>query len=92
MGDLIDDQRSIINYKNQISLKKWQTLNNEEITEKDRKKAQKCVECYACCYARKKQRGIIFWFVRTIENSICPYCKAYERVYGRKAHEPVPVQ
>ena len=30
------------------------------------------------------------WFVRHIEGSLCPYCRAYERVYGRKAHEPVP--
>ena len=23
---------------------------------------------------------------------VCPNCKAYERVYGRKAHEPLPLQ
>jgi hypothetical protein len=28
--------------------------------------------------------------VKLIEGSVCPYCKAYERVHGRKAHEPIP--
>jgi hypothetical protein len=46
------------------------------------------MECPVCNHARKKQRGIVFWFVKTIEGGLCPYCKAYERVYGRKAHEP----
>ena len=57
-------------------------------TEKDKEMAQKCGECPACSYARRKQRGLVYWFVRTLEGGICPYCKAYERVYGRKAHEP----
>ena len=64
-------------------------MNSSPITDADRKKAQQCLECKACKYARKKQKGIIFWFVKTIEGSICPYCKAYEKVYGRKAHEPI---
>jgi hypothetical protein len=41
-----------------------------------------------CGHARKTQKGLAFWFVRCVEGSVCPYCKAYERVYGRKAHEP----
>lgn len=45
-----------------------------------------------CSLARRKQRGLAYWFVKVIEGGICPYCKAYERVYGRKAHEPIPVQ
>lgn len=60
--------------------------------EQDRQMAQKCVECPACSLARRKQRGLAYWFVRVIEGGICPYCKAYERVYGRKAHEPIPAQ
>jgi len=60
------------------------------ITGKDRKMAQKCIECALCKTAREKQRGILFWFVKKIEGSVCPYCRAYERVYGRKAHEPIP--
>ena len=58
------------------------------ITEQDRAMAQKCVECPVCGHARKKQRGLAFWLVKRVEGGLCPYCKAYERVYGRKAHEP----
>ena len=61
-----------------------------EITEKDRTRAQKCLTCPVCTRARKNQKGFAYWFVQTIEGSICPYCKAYARVYGRKAHEPMP--
>ncbi len=60
-----------------------------EITEKDRVLAQKCLTCPVCTRARKNQKGIAYWFVQAIEGSICPRCKAYERVYGRKAHEPI---
>lgn len=62
----------------------------KEITDKDRAMAQRCVTCPVCTRARKNQKGLAFWFVKTIEGSVCPYCKAYERVYGRKAHQPVP--
>jgi hypothetical protein len=30
---------------------------------------------------------LAYWFVKHIENGLCPYCQAYERVYGKKAHE-----
>lgn len=61
----------------------------ETISEQDRAKAQKCVECPVCGRARKNQKGLAFWFVKRIEGGLCPYCQAYERVYGRKAHEPI---
>jgi hypothetical protein len=61
-----------------------------EITEKDRQLAEQCLKCPACNYARKKQRGAVFWFVKHIEDKFCPMCQAYFKVYGRKAHEPVP--
>jgi uncharacterized protein CbrC (UPF0167 family) len=64
----------------------------ETITARDRAMAQRCVECPVCGHARKTQKGLAFWFVQRIEGSVCPYCKAYERVYGRKAHEPVEGQ
>ncbi len=63
-------------------------MNAANITEKDRELAQKCVECGVCVRARDTQKGFAFWFVKTIENNICPACKAYEKVYGKKAHEP----
>jgi hypothetical protein len=65
------------------------TMTVETITERDRAMAQKCVQCLVCSHARKTQKGLAFWFVQRIEGGVCPYCKAYERVYGRKAHEPV---
>ncbi|HEX3049518.1 MAG TPA: hypothetical protein VHP83_02605 [Aggregatilineaceae bacterium] len=58
-----------------------------EITEKDRELAKKCVACPVCTRARKKQRGIAFWFVKNVEGGVCPACKAYEKVYGRKPHQ-----
>ena len=50
--------------------------------------AQRCVTCPVCRRARAKQRGMAFLFVKLIEGRVCPYCRAYQRVYGRKAHEP----
>lgn len=60
------------------------------VTDRDRAMARRCVECPVCTRARRRQRGLAYWFVRRIEASVCPYCRAYERVYDRKAHEPVP--
>lgn len=77
---------------NRLSLQDWQVLEMAEttVTEKDRAMAQKCLECPVCSHARKTQRGLAFLFVKFIEGGFCPYCKAYEKVYGRKAHEPLP--
>ncbi len=63
--------------------------NKEGITEKDRKRAKGCLECPVCSHARKKQKGFAFWFVKNVEKGVCPNCKAYEKVYGRAAHEPL---
>ena len=62
-------------------------MNAISATEKDKQMAKRCVECPVCAHARKKQSGIAYWFVKNIENGFCPYCEAYERVYGKKAHE-----
>ncbi len=59
-------------------------------TERDRWLAQRCVECPVCNRARKNQRGLSFWLVRKVEGNLCPFCKAYEKVHGRKSHEPLP--
>ncbi len=61
-----------------------------EITEKDRKNAQGCVECPICSKAREKGKGLAYWFVKYIDRKVCPMCKAYEKVYGVKAYEPIP--
>ena len=67
-------------------------VTTKSITEKDRAMAQQCLECPVCNRARKKQKGLAFWFVKTIEGFFCPFCRAYEKVYGRKAHEPIPAE
>ena len=64
-------------------------MPDESINDKDREKAKQCLECPICKRAREKQRGLAFWFVKKIESGICPACKAYEKVYHRKAHEPI---
>jgi len=53
------------------------------------KKAQFCLDCPVCRRARLNQRGAAYLFVKHIDTRFCPYCKAYEKATGRKAHEPV---
>ena len=67
-------------------------MSVEDITDNDRRMAEKCLTCSLCNHARRTQRGLAFWFVTRIESRVCPYCKAYEKVYGRKAHERIPEQ
>jgi uncharacterized protein CbrC (UPF0167 family) len=64
-------------------------MSETEITDRDRALAQRCVECPVCTRARRRQRGVAFWFVKQVEGSVCPFCQAYEKVYGRKVHQPV---
>lgn len=61
-----------------------------DISERDRRLARQCADCPVCKRARDKQRGMAFWLVRHIEDGLCPQCKAYTKVYGRKPHEPNP--
>jgi hypothetical protein len=61
-----------------------------EITKRQKWMAQRCVKCKLCKYARKKQKGLIFNMVR-LESRICPFCRAYERIYGRRSYEPYEV-
>jgi hypothetical protein len=56
------------------------------ITARDRALAEGCLRCPVCNHARRKQRGLLFWFVNKVEGKLCPKCRAYEKVYGRKAH------
>jgi hypothetical protein len=64
-------------------------MPEQTITEKDRERAKACLNCPVCKHGRKKQKGFAFWFVKNVEGGICPKCKAYEKVYGKKAHEPL---
>ncbi len=59
------------------------------ITDGDRRMAQVCVNCVVCRKARKDQRGPVFWLVKNVDEKICPFCHAYEKVYGKKPHERV---
>jgi hypothetical protein len=57
------------------------------VTDKDRERAAVCAKkCPVCTSARKEQKGFKYYFVK-IEEVFCPYCRAYKKVYGRKAHE-----
>ncbi|MBN1869246.1 MAG: hypothetical protein JW847_01545 [Candidatus Omnitrophica bacterium] len=64
-------------------------MTGQNITEKDKRLAQRCLDCPVCKQARARQKGIAFWLVKNVEGGLCPFCKAYEKVYGRKAHEPL---
>jgi hypothetical protein len=54
----------------------------------DKDLARVCVNCPVCRRARQQQFGAAFWLVKQVEAKLCPFCRAYERVYGRKAHQP----
>jgi hypothetical protein len=60
------------------------------ITEQDRRNALVCIDCRMCRYARRKQKGILFWFVKVLEGGLCPKCKAFAKVTGRQPHDPLP--
>jgi len=63
-------------------------MSTAEITTLDRALARVCETCPVCRTARRNQQGLANRFVRGVEVGICPFCRAYERVHGRKAHEP----
>jgi hypothetical protein len=67
-------------------------MSSIEITTLDRALARVCESCPVCRTARRNQQGLANRFVRGAEMDICPFCRAYERVHGRKAHEPAEVQ
>jgi hypothetical protein len=64
-------------------------MSKAEITSLDRALARVCESCPVCRPARRQQQGLAYRFVKGVEGHICPFCRAYERVHGRKAHEPV---
>ncbi|SPE56742.1 conserved hypothetical protein [Verrucomicrobia bacterium] len=62
-------------------------MNRQSASKWDHQLAKICLNCLVCRQARRKQQGIAFWMVRRVESRLCSFCRAYERVYGRKAHE-----
>ena len=67
-------------------------MSETEITSLDRALAKVCESCPVCRPARSNQQGLANRFVKGVEERICPFCRAYERVHGRKAHEPLERQ
>lgn len=57
------------------------------ISKLDRALAKVCQSCPVCRRARRQQSGAAFLLVKQVERHLCPFCRAYERVHGRKAHE-----
>lgn len=67
---------------------KMSNMRAQRSSRSDKALAEFCLNCPVCRRARRQQRGAAFWLVKRIEARLCPFCRAYERVYGRKAHEP----
>jgi hypothetical protein len=61
-------------------------MKNQTAGKLDLAMAKVCMNCLVCRRARQRQKGLAFWLTSKIESRICPFCRAYERVYGRKAH------
>lgn len=53
----------------------------------DKALAKVCANCPVCRRARRRQHGLAFWLAKQVEIKLCPFCRAYERVYDRKAHQ-----
>ncbi len=64
-------------------------MNVTALTKRDRVLSQVSAHCVVCNCARRQQRGLAYWLVSNLEN-LCPFCRAYARVFGRKSHEPLP--
>lgn len=61
-------------------------MNSQHPSSLDEILAKVCVNCPVCRRARREQRGLAFQLVKRVETKVCPFCRAYERVYGCKAH------
>jgi hypothetical protein len=64
-------------------------VSGPAISEGTRALARFSEHCLVCRCARRKQAGFAFWLVKTFEG-LCPFCRAYEKVHGRKSHESLP--
>ena len=62
-------------------------MSRNDATSLDRSLARVCELCPLCRHASHSQKGLAHTIVKTVEVNICPFCRAYERVHGKKAHE-----
>ncbi len=62
-------------------------MERKKTTAQDRFLAQICILCPLCRHARDRGEGVAYRVVQRLEKDICPFCRAYERVYGRPACE-----
>lgn len=62
-------------------------MDSERTDSRDRFLALICEWCPLCRNARRRGKGIAYEIVHRLEKDICPFCRAYERVYGRPACE-----
>lgn len=62
-------------------------MHKNSHTVRDLRLARICELCPVCRHARSSQKGLAYSFVKGIEQELCPFCQAYERVHGKKAHE-----
>jgi len=62
-------------------------MSEPKSTKLDQRLAWVCLNCPVCRQARAQKQGVAFGIVKSVERRICPFCRAYERVYHRQAHE-----
>ena len=56
------------------------------------KKARFCKDQCSICKRARTKGGLARLFVKYIDRPLCPYCKAYEKVYGCLAYEEPAAQ
>jgi hypothetical protein len=63
-----------------------------EVDETLQKRADFCLKkCPVCVLGRKKDKGFFHaWTKLEVKLGVCPWCNAYEKVYGVPAYEKPP--
>jgi hypothetical protein len=64
-------------------------MNTRTPTRLDRALAKVCQHCPLCRRARKEQAGAAWWIVSRVERRLCPFCRAYKRVYVNRRGQPL---
>lgn len=59
-------------------------MDHPEITQWDRALARVCVWCPVCRHARSNPESWCARVVRTVEDRMCPFCRARARIEARK--------